>query len=134
VTGLHVLVAEDNPINQKVIVRMLTKLGCQACLAVDGEDAVRLYKQGSFEIVLMDCQMPDVDGYEAAGRIREFERHQSLARTPILALTAHAMTGDRERCLRSGMDDHLIKPLSFEVLRLALEKWGTIRLYGAQAS
>ncbi|MBX3469285.1 MAG: response regulator [Planctomycetes bacterium] len=115
-----VLVAEDNPINQRLAVRMLERLGFQAEVAGNGEEAVRAVAARDFACVLMDCQMPVVDGYEATARIRA-AWDGVRPRTPIIALTASAMQGDRERCLAVGMDDHLPKPVRPDALRAALE-------------
>ncbi len=123
---LQVLVAEDNVINQKVTLQLLAKLGCDSDLAPNGEVAVQMFRQKRYDLVLMDCQMPEVDGYEAARQIRGMEQSDALNRTPIVALTAHGMAGDKERSLASGMDDHLVKPLSLMALRNALEKWRTV--------
>ena len=119
---LRVLVAEDNEVNQKVVSRMLERLGHQAVVAVNGREALERAKAGQFDIVLMDCQMPEMDGWEATARIRA-----ALAgrrRIPILALTANASDADRQRCLDAGMDAHLSKPLKLERLAEALSTWG----------
>ena len=108
-TGVRVLVAEDNAVNQLVIETMLAQRGFAVELANDGEEALGKLAHGSSAAVFMDCQMPKVDGYEATGRIRAQERPG--ARLPVIAMTAHAMKGDRERCLAAGMDDYLSKPL-----------------------
>jgi two-component system, sensor histidine kinase and response regulator len=120
--GLRVLVAEDNEVNQKVVSRMLERLGHQVEVAVNGRDALERAKAGTFDIVLMDCQMPEMDGWEATARIRAAlaGRH----RIPILALTANASDADRQRCLDAGMDAHLSKPLKLERLAEALATWG----------
>jgi two-component system sensor histidine kinase/response regulator len=120
--GLRVLVAEDNEVNQKVVTRMLERLGHQVEMAVNGRDAVERATGGTFDVVLMDCQMPEMDGWEATARIRA-----ALAgkrRIPILALTANASDTDRQRCLDAGMDAHLSKPLKLERLAEALATWG----------
>ncbi len=118
-----VLLAEDNPLNQKVAVLMLGKLGCRVEIAQNGEQAVTMSRDGRYQLVLMDCQMPELDGYAAAARIRREERAAGRERTPIIALTAHAMSGDRERCLAAGMDDFLSKPIKLEALESALDAW-----------
>ncbi len=119
-SGLRVLLAEDNAVNQKVALSMLKKLGCEADLAHNGKEAVALWESRPYDLVLMDCSMPQMDGYEATAEIR---KRESGARIPILALTAHAMQSDRERCLEAGMDDYVTKPISFERLREALTQW-----------
>ena len=117
----HVLLAEDNPINQQVATAMLEKMGCQVTLAHNGREAVELAKPGRFDLVLMDCQMPEMDGFDATRGIRAQEvGHRT---TPIIALTANALHGDRERCLAAGMSDYLSKPFSGASLRAALLKW-----------
>ncbi|AMY12384.1 Aerobic respiration control sensor protein ArcB [Luteitalea pratensis] len=119
--GRRILVAEDNPVNQRVAVRMLEKLGYVADVAVDGREAVRMAQDTRYAVILMDCHMPDVDGYEATRRIREA---LSVERCPpILAMTAAGADGDRERCLYAGMSDYLSKPVQMPVLREMLERW-----------
>ena len=120
--GLRVLVAEDNEVNQKVVSRMLERLGHHAEVAVNGREALERARTGTFDIVLMDCQMPEMDGWEATAKIRA-----ALAgrrRIPILALTANASDADRQRCLDAGMDAHLSKPIKLERLAEALSTWG----------
>jgi signal transduction histidine kinase/ActR/RegA family two-component response regulator len=108
--GYHVLVAEDNPINQKLAVRLLEKRGYRVSLAENGLEALACLKQQRFDMVLMDVQMPEMGGLEATRRIREREQI-SGEHIPIVAMTANAMKGDRERCLESGMDDYVSKPI-----------------------
>jgi CheY-like chemotaxis protein len=120
--GLRVLVAEDNEVNQKVVSRMLERLGHSAEIAVNGTDAFEPATASSFDIVLMDCQMPEMDGFEATARIRA--ALVGRRRIPILALTANASDADRQRCLDAGMDAHLSKPLKLEKLAEALATWG----------
>ena len=116
-----ILVVEDNAVNRKVVVAMLKKLGCRADVANDGLEALAALDRGSYRMVLMDCQMPGMDGFEATRRIRA--RTGPVARIPIVALTANAMAGDRERCLEAGMDDYLPKPIQLAALKAALETW-----------
>jgi two-component system, sensor histidine kinase and response regulator len=117
----RVLVAEDNLVNQKVAVRSLEMLGCDAEVADNGVLAIEALKQGDFDIVLMDCQMPVLDGFHASARIRELEGSQK--HTPIIAMTANAMQGDRERCLAAGMDDYMPKPVTLAALDATLRHW-----------
>jgi len=118
--GLRILLAEDNPTNRRVATRMLERLACAVTAAADGAEACALAASQPFDAVLMDCQMPVMDGYAAARHLRE----QGLA-APIIALTANSMSGDREKCLRAGMDDFLPKPLELEHLAAMLERWSS---------
>jgi signal transduction histidine kinase/integral membrane sensor domain MASE1/ActR/RegA family two-component response regulator len=117
----RILLAEDNPINQKLAVRMIEKLGCQVQLAVHGAQAVEMASRGGFDLIFMDCQMPEMDGFEATAEIRRRESAQGR-HTPIVAMTANAMAGDREQCLAAGMDGYVSKPVSLRALREALER------------
>ena len=111
-TPCHVLIAEDNVVNQKVILYILHKLGIKADLATTGLDAVSAADKTTYDLILMDCQMPEMDGFEATKRIRKLEKSTTPSkRVPIIAMTANAMPGDRKKCLMSGMDDYLKKPL-----------------------
>ena len=121
VSGHRILLAEDNPVNQMVVSKMLGKLGLTVVAVANGVAAVEAWKGGAFDVVLMDVQMPEMDGYDATMAIRALEAGSS-ARTPILALTANAMKGDRERCLAAGMDDHIAKPVLLADLVAALER------------
>jgi CheY-like chemotaxis protein len=120
-----VLVVEDNPVNQKVVCHMLRKMGFTVELADDGRAGVEMLGQGAFDAVLMDCQMPVMDGYEATRAIRGLD--DEVSRIPIIALTANAMDGDREKCLAAGMDDYLSKPAKADQLREVLNKWIPLR-------
>jgi CheY-like chemotaxis protein len=115
----RVLVAEDNPVNQRVVVGLLAKLGCEAVVVPDGAKAIAASQAGRFDAILMDCQMPEVDGFEATRQIRL----DPTGQTPIIALTAGALDGDRQRCLDSGMNDYLAKPVRLEELARVLSKW-----------
>jgi CheY-like chemotaxis protein len=117
----RILLAEDNPVNRRIALMMLKKLGYSADVAQNGLEAVEAVKDTSYDIVLMDCQMPILDGYQATGRIRE---HFGASRGPvIIALTANAMAGDRAKCVNAGMDDYLTKPLVLGTLKEMLEQW-----------
>jgi len=118
--GAKILLAEDNPINQKVILALLRKLCCDVDVAVDGSRAVDLWRSKSYDLILMDCQMPELDGLHATRIIREQEESESANRTPIIALTANAMDEDRDRCYAAGMDDFVAKPVSLGSLHRAL--------------
>ncbi|WP_422928647.1 PAS domain S-box protein [Singulisphaera sp. PoT] len=118
--GLQVLVADDHPTNRKVAVRMLQSLGCTADTVCDGHAAVEAIHRRTYDVVLMDLQMPGMDGLAATAEVRRRERGTGR-RTPILAMTAHAMQGDRERCLEAGMDGYISKPVRHKDLRKGLE-------------
>jgi CheY-like chemotaxis protein len=121
VRSLRVLVAEDNAVNQLLVKRMFEKIGCQIDLAGNGREAVKMASESPYDIIFMDCSMPELDGYEATAVVRASE--VGKRRTPIIALTANAMLEDRERCLTAGMDDHLSKPVSMDDIRRALKRW-----------
>ncbi len=118
----RLLVVEDNPINQEVACELLSSLGYEVVMADDGAKAVDAVMTSEHDAILMDCQMPGMDGYEATARIRSFE--ETLGRrTPIIAMTASAMVGDRQRCLAAGMDDYIAKPVSVTILTETLDRW-----------
>ena len=123
-TQRRVLLAEDNPVNQTVARRMLERLGCIVDCVADGQRALTALTERHYDLVFMDCQMPEMDGYEATRRLREREREKG-GHTVVLALTANAMEGDRERCLAAGMDGHLTKPLKLHALSDVLERWSS---------
>jgi CheY-like chemotaxis protein len=113
--GLRVLAAEDNDFNQMVVRELLGQLGCTVTIANNGEEAVLEALANTYDVILMDCQMPGVDGFEATRRIREHEKIEGGHR-PIVALTANAIKGDREQCLAAGMDDYVTKPIEIPAL------------------
>jgi CheY-like chemotaxis protein len=117
-----VLIAEDNPVNRKLALTQLKKLGYRANAVENGAEAVRAVAATAYDLVLMDCQMPELDGFDAARTIRRAEE-QTGARVPIVAMTANALEGDREACLAAGMDDYLAKPVQLAELRAVLERF-----------
>ncbi len=121
--GVHILLAEDNPVNQMVAMTLLKKYGCTVMPAGDGAEAVAAVKENEFDLVIMDCQMPNMDGFEATETIRRYEEESGNSRLPIIAFTANAMKGDKERCLAAGMDDYVTKPVNQKELENALMKW-----------
>ena len=136
----RILLVEDNPTNQKVALAMLQKLGWRADVAANGLEAVRAVKHMAYDLVLMDCQMPEMDGFAATRSIRELEAGSSplaaghpgasasglehrASRLPIIAMTANSMQGDRARCLEAGMDDYISKPVQPEDLAEKINRW-----------
>ncbi|ETW95964.1 MAG: hypothetical protein ETSY1_28530, partial [Candidatus Entotheonella factor] len=117
-----VLVAEDNVVNQKIAKRMLEKIGCRVDIVANGHEAVHAIANRAYDVLFMDCEMPEMDGFEATSAIRESES-QDIGRLPIIAMTANAMQGDRERCLAAGMDDYVGKPVRLDDLLAVLQKW-----------
>ena len=123
----HILLAEDNPINQKLAVRLIEKRGHTLVVASNGREALAALEEQAFDLVLMDVQMPEMDGFEATAAIRDREKTTGK-HIPIIAMTAHAMKGDRERCLAAGMDSYISKPVNVE------ELFETIRSLGSNTS
>ena len=123
---VHVLVVEGNLVNRTVAVRTLKKLGCKVDAAVDGIDAIHQLEGQVFNLVLMDVQMPKMDGLEATKRIRELESHEGTAHLPGIAMTAHALAEDRERCFNVGMDGYLTKPIDLSELSETILQWAEV--------
>ena len=121
-TGVQALVVEDHAINREIVVELLRQLGIEAEAAVNGREAVAMIRAKEYDIVLMDIQMPEMDGIEATREIRKVER-AGVDRMPIIAMTAHALAGDREKSLAAGMNDHISKPINPNVLEAALRQW-----------
>ena len=134
----RVLLAEDNPVNQLVLVGQLESLGARVEVVENGRQAVERVRERRFDLVLMDCQMPVLDGYRATREIRRWEEQRweqqgeresrggarsSGAHLPVVAVTAHALEGEREKCLEAGMDDYLVKPFQLEQLEEILARW-----------
>lgn len=119
----RVLVAEDNAINQKIALKIVEKMGCRADAVGNGSEAIDALANIPYDLILMDCQMPEMDGFEATVKIREIEKSTGKKRIPIVALTASAMGADQQKCIDVGMDDYLTKPVDFQKVWLALEKW-----------
>ncbi len=118
-----ILIAEDEPISRMVAVKLVNSFGWEALAAKDGQEAVALWQQGDIAAILMDVQMPVMDGYQATAVIRQLEAAEGMAPVPIIALTAHALTDDREKCLAEGMSDYLTKPVDAQKLKTTLLKW-----------
>ena len=122
ITG-RILIAEDNPINQKIALKLVEKMGCRADTVGNGQEAITALTRAPYDLILMDCQMPEMDGYEATLKIREIEKLLNKKRIPIIALTAAAMGADQQKCVEVGMDDYLTKPVDFQKVWQVLEKW-----------
>ncbi len=119
----HILLAEDNPINQMVATEYLEGFGCVVTPAGNGLEVLSQIEQQEFDLIFMDCQMPEMDGFEATQEIRKLEAKNNITRVPIVAFTANAMQGDKERCLAAGMDDYASKPINLKALEDVLSKW-----------
>jgi two-component system sensor histidine kinase/response regulator len=117
-----ILVAEDNAVNQKLALAMLKRMGLKAIIARNGEEAIACWRETHPDLILMDVQMPELDGLDATRRIRGIEL-ASGTHIPIIAMTAHAMRGDRERCLEAGMDDYISKPISGAALEQTIARF-----------
>tara|TARA_R110002072_G_scaffold3830_3_gene27243 strand:+ start:2218 stop:5262 length:3045 start_codon:yes stop_codon:yes gene_type:complete len=121
--GVRVLLAEDNVVNQKVISRMLTKLGCRVDVAANGIEALDMWDTLPYNMIFMDCRMPEKDGMTATSEIRILESENKLTRTPIVAMTANVLDSDREACIDAGMDDYMSKPVNVEALSTVMRRW-----------
>lgn len=122
-TDLKILVAEDNEVNQKVLRIILDKNGYTYEIVPDGIEALNKYKSGIYNLILMDCQMPQLDGLQTSKQIRMDENLQKKERCTIVAMTANAMKGDKEKCLEAGMDDFISKPFKSQDLLQVLQRW-----------
>lgn len=121
--SLRILMAEDNSINQRVAKLILQRAGFNIDLVADGSEALEAHRMSPYDVILMDCQMPTMDGFEASRQIRRLTQPQPV----IIAVTANALVGERERCLKAGMDDYLSKPFQAEQLVAIVRKWMTAR-------
>ncbi len=119
----HILLAEDSPVNQEVATHMLKAMGCRVTGVVNGQEALDAIVHTGYDLVLMDCQMPQMDGFTATQYIRQHLEETGGEHLPIIALTAHAMTGDRDRCLAAGMDDYVSKPFTEAQLQMVIARW-----------
>ena len=119
----HALLVEDNPVNRQVAQRLLSLIGITFDIAENGKEGFEMMGRGAYDVVLMDCQMPVMDGYTATRSRRTLEQERGIPRIPIIAMTANAMAGDREKCLASGMDDYMSKPLNRGLLEQTIRKW-----------
>ena len=120
---LRILLAEDHPTNQKFAVRTINKEGHSVVVANNGREVVEKWKQDQYDVVLMDVQMPELDGFEATERIRDLEKERGVSEhTPIIAMTANAMKGDKERCHEAGMDGYVAKPVKRQMLFAEIER------------
>ena len=131
-TDIRILLVEDNTINQRVAIAMLERMGYSVMLVENGQLALSAFKENNFDLIVMDCQMPVMDGYEATRQIRRYEMQPSdrdgvdssrSIHIPIVAMTANAIKGDREKCIDAGMDDYIKKPITPEALRSVFERW-----------
>jgi CheY-like chemotaxis protein len=121
--GSLALVVDDHPINRLLLLRQMNVLGYAAESANDGRVALEMWKSGRFRLLVTDCNMPVMDGYDLARQVRELERASGAPRTVIIACTANALRGEVDNCLAAGMDDYLAKPVEISALRATLDKW-----------
>jgi len=120
---IDILIAEDNPINQKVIKKIMAKLGLQAAIAGNGLEVLEALEEKSYDLILMDMQMPEMDGLQATREVRKLDSSALPQQPIIIALTANAMESEKRDCFKAGMDDFLAKPVRWELLAQTLEKW-----------
>ena len=125
--GLKVLLVEDNPVNRKVAQALLARLEVEVTTANDGTEALTCLSSQTFDVVLMDCQMPGIDGFETTRRVRQGQAGEMAQGVCIIAMTAHAMQGDREACLQAGMNDYIAKPVSLTQLRQVMARQWALR-------
>ncbi len=124
---IRILVAEDNPVNQKVAQIMLKKMGLRADVVANGQEAINMLQIIPYDLVLMDCQMPDMDGFEATRLIRQQGSKVLNPSVPIIAMTAFAMRGDRDKCIQAGMNDFIAKPIQRKELAKVVARWQTTK-------
>ncbi len=122
-TGRRVLLAEDNAVNQLVVCSLLEKFSLDITTANNGRETLEYFRSDTYDLVLMDCQMPEIDGFEATREIRRLEAEKKLPHTPVIALTANVMKGDEEECLQAGMDGYIAKPIDQQKLEDILHSW-----------
>jgi CheY-like chemotaxis protein/HPt (histidine-containing phosphotransfer) domain-containing protein len=123
---MHILLADDNLVNQKVARRLFEQMGYHIDIAGDGVEAIEAIRQHPYDMIFMDVQMPEMNGLEATQRVREIEKESGKSASIIIAMTASAMAGDREKCIQAGMDDYLSKPVRPEAVQVAIERWGPL--------
>lgn len=123
--GKKALVVDDYELNQELTKEMMEMMGCDVDVASDGAEALEKYRSTEYDVIMMDVQMPEMDGYQVTQKIREYEQSNSKPHAPIIAITANAMPGDQEKCLNAGMDDYISKPLKGETLQNKLTKYLT---------
>jgi CheY-like chemotaxis protein len=121
----RILLADDHKMNRLATQALLESMGYQVFAVGDGAEAVEAYAEGYFDLILMDCQMPGMDGYEATARIRRFQAERSCARTPIIGLSGRSLSGDRDTAIAKGMDAYLTKPPSIKLLASVLQEWAS---------
>lgn len=126
-SSLKILVVEDYPMNQKVILQILKRLGYNADVVNNGKESMTAYRLKSYDLIFMDCQMPEMDGYTATREIRKIEAANGNAHVPIIAMTANALKGDKEKCLESGMDDYISKPIKLKEVGDMITRWSSRR-------